>query len=86
MYGSTIQPSADDRATQFTGTPDRPTEHYSGLSLMVEAYAAIWLILMAWLFLIWRKTSNLTARVDGLEQAIARAEGGRDKDKKEPRA
>lgn len=64
---------AADRATEFTAV-DGQTEHYSGFTLMVQAYAAIWLILMVWLVLIWRKTAQLGARVDGLERAIARAE------------
>ena len=36
----------DDRATEFTAVEGG--EEYSGGSLLVEAYAAIWLILMAW--------------------------------------
>ena len=69
-----IQPTADDRATDFTAVDGNTGEHYSGYTLMVEAYAAIWLILRAWLVLLWRKQSDLTARVEGLEHAITRAE------------
>lgn len=77
MQSAQRQESApDDRATEFKAVEGQG-EHYSGYALMVEAYAAIWLILMLWLVLIWRKTAGLTARVDGLEQAIARAEGRR---------
>ncbi len=77
MQSSSTQPtSADDRATEFKAV-DGQTEHYSGYSLMVEAYAAIWIILLVWLALIWRRATSLTARVDGLERAIARAEAGR---------
>ena len=75
MHLSMIQPSAaDDRATEFQAVPETGRETYSGYTLMVEAYAAIWLILMAWLVLIWRKQAQLTARVEGLEGALARAE------------
>lgn len=56
------------QATAETG------EHFNGYTLMVEAYAAIWLILMGWLVMIWRKSATLTARVDGLEAALDRAE------------
>ena len=74
MHASMIQPTpADDRATEFKAV-DATGEHYSGYTLMVEAYAAIWLIMLVWLALIWRKQQNLAARVDGLEGAIARAE------------
>lgn len=75
MHASSIQPAtiADDRATTFTAV-DGTGEHYDGYTLLVEAYAAIWLILMAWLLLLWRKQAGLTARITGLEAAIARAE------------
>jgi hypothetical protein len=66
--------SADDRATDFKAVEGETGEHFSGYSLMVEAYAAIWLILMAWLVFLWRKQADLTNRVAGLEGALARAE------------
>jgi len=40
---------------------------------MVEAYAAIWMIIMFWLVLVWRKQATLHRRVDDLEHAIDRA-------------
>jgi CcmD family protein len=61
----------DDRATQFQAVQGGET--YSGMNLMVGAYAAIWVILLAWIFLLWRKQQSLTARLDGLENAIDRA-------------
>ena len=79
-HASMIQPSsapaagsADDRSTEFTAV-DATGEQFNGYTLMVEAYAAIWLIMMVWLGLVWRKQQNLAARVAGLEGAIARAE------------
>ena len=69
-----IQPTPDDRATDFKPVEGTTGEHYSGYTLMVEAYAAIWLILMAWLVLLWRKQADLGARLEGLEAAIDRAE------------
>lgn len=61
----------DDRATEFTAVEGG--EHYSGSTLLVEAYAAIWLIMMVWIFMLWRKSSTLAERLDGLERAIDRA-------------
>jgi CcmD family protein len=66
-------PSPQDRATQFTAVSETG-EHFNGYTLMVEAYAAIWLVLMGWLVFLWRKQADLSARVSGLEGAIARAE------------
>lgn len=72
------QPSAaDDRATDFKAVEGTTGEHFNGYTLMVEAYAAIWLILMVWLVFLWRKQADLTSRVEGLEEAIARAEKSR---------
>jgi hypothetical protein len=66
--------SADDRATDFQAVDGATGEQFSGYKLMVEAYAAIWLIMMAWLFFIWRKQADISDRVRGLESAIDRAE------------
>lgn len=71
-----IPPQPQDRATEFKPVEGQG-EHYSGFGLMVEAYAAIWLIMMVWLVFLWRRATNLTARVDGLERAIARAESAK---------
>lgn len=62
-----------DNATQMQATPETG-EHFNGYTLMVEAYAAIWLILMGWLVLLWKKQASLTTRVAGLEAALDRAE------------
>ena len=40
---------------------------------MVEAYAVIWIILMVWLVMLWRKQAGLNRKLDGLEAAIERA-------------
>lgn len=73
MYASMIQATPDDRATEYKAV-DTTGEHYNGYTLMVEAYAAIWLIMMLWLVFLWRKQADLTARITGLEDAITRAE------------
>ncbi|MBX3222550.1 MAG: CcmD family protein [Labilithrix sp.] len=73
MHTSTTQPTADDRATEFQAV-DGTGEQFSGYTLLVEAYAAIWLILFVWLVFIWRKQADLAARVEGLEGALTRAE------------
>jgi len=66
--------TADDRATDFEAVTGETGEHYSGYTLMVTAYGLIWAIMMAWIFLLWRKQASLNTRLDGLESAIGRAE------------
>ena len=44
----------------------------SGGTLLVEAYAALWLILLAFLFVSWRRQGRIDARVEELERALAR--------------
>jgi CcmD family protein len=61
-----------DRATSFQPV-EGGGEHRSGVTLMVEAYAVIWTILMVWLVLLWRKQARLNERLDGLEGAIVKA-------------
>ncbi|MBX3260855.1 MAG: CcmD family protein [Labilithrix sp.] len=72
-HASMIQPTADDRATEFEAV-EGTGEQFSGYTLLVEAYAAIWLILLVWLVFLWRKQADLAARVAGLEGALTRAE------------
>jgi hypothetical protein len=62
----------DDRATSFQAV-EGGTEQHSGTTLMVEAYSALWVLLMGWIFLLWRKQAALNLRLDGLENAIDQA-------------
>jgi CcmD family protein len=73
-----------DRATEFTAVENG--EHYNGSTLMVAAYAAIWVLLMAWIYLLWRKQAMLAARLDGLEKSIDRAAAAVEQKKKAPKA
>ena len=62
----------DDRATSFQAVKGEP-EHYSGETLLVSAYAVLWVIVLAWVALVWRKQGALTARLDDLERVIGDA-------------
>ena len=70
-------PGAEDRSTAF-----RPVqggnELQSGEKLLVEAYAAIWVILFALVLFSWRRQRRLDDRMGVLSAAIdkARREGG----------
>ncbi len=67
-----VGPSSD-RSTEFTSV-GTTGEEFNGYTLMVEAYAAIWLILLVWFGLLWRRQRELSGRVAGLEEALYRAE------------
>jgi hypothetical protein len=62
----------DGRSTTFQPVEGGPEQH-SGSALLVEAYVILWLILMAWLLLTWRRQKAIGARLEGLEKAIDRA-------------
>ncbi|MFO0760239.1 MAG: CcmD family protein [Byssovorax sp.] len=64
-------PSADDRSTSFRAV-EGGGEMQSGEKLLVEAYAAIWLVLFALIFISWRRQKSIDARVVVLESAIAK--------------
>ncbi len=68
-----IQPTPEDRATEFKAVDGSAGETYSGSTLMVAAYGAIWVILMVWLLLLWGKAKAQEERLDGLEKALDRA-------------
>lgn len=66
-------PSAEpaQRSTEFRAV-EGGTEMVSGGTLLVEAYAALWLILLGFLLVSWRRQTRIDARVDELEKAVAR--------------
>lgn len=66
----------DDRSTSFRAVEGGP-EMQSGAVLLVEAYAAIWLVLMFWLLMLWRKQRALHERLDEVERGLSRAENAR---------
>ncbi len=65
-------PTPDGRSTTFQAVQGGEEQH-SGTTLLVEAYSVLWVILMAWLLLVWRRQKNADARLDDLEKAIDRA-------------
>jgi hypothetical protein len=62
----------EGRSTTFQAV-EGGAETRSGSTLMVEAYVVLWLILLTWIVLLWRKQSGLNARLDDLERAIDKA-------------
>jgi CcmD family protein len=62
----------DDRSTTFQAVHGEP-EHYSGETLLVSAYAVLWMILLLWVAFVWRKQSTLDARLDDLERELDKA-------------
>ncbi len=63
---------AERGPTEFQSVGNAPA-NYNGFTLMVTAYALIWVILMVWLLMMWQKSRALAARVDELDLAIDRA-------------
>jgi CcmD family protein len=73
---TTTQPqpeSPSDRSTTFQPVEGSPTEQYSGTTLLVVAYSALWVVLFAWVALVWRKQSALRARLDDLDRVLDKA-------------
>jgi hypothetical protein len=65
--------SPGDRATTFQPMQGPQAEHYSGEVLLVSAYAILWVILLSWVALVWRKQSAMGARLADLEREIDKA-------------
>lgn len=80
LFRQPTQP--DDRATEFKAVEPTAGETYNGQTLMVVAYGAIWVIIMAWLFMLWRKAQSQQERLEGLERALDRAAAAADKKEK----
>jgi hypothetical protein len=72
--GAAAQTTSADppqRSTEFQAV-EGGAEMVSGGTLLVEAYCALWLILLAFLLVSWRRQGRLDQRVDELEKALAR--------------
>ena len=69
-------PAADpsQRSTEFHAV-DGGAEVMSGETLLVEAYAALWVILFGFIFVSWRRQSRIDARVSELERLVAQGQG-----------
>jgi hypothetical protein len=59
------------RSTEFQAV-EGGAEMVSGGTLLVEAYCALWLILLAFLLISWRRQGRIDQRVGELEKALAR--------------
>lgn len=70
--GKESQPSpADGRSDKFVAVEGGP-ETMSGETLLVEAYAATWIILFGFVIMSWRRQARIDARVAELERTVAR--------------
>ncbi len=80
---SSASASPDDRSATFQPVAGGPETH-NGTVLLVEAYAAIWIVLMVWLFFLWRKQRALHDRLDEVERSLTRAESHAAAERKAP--
>lgn len=71
-------PSADDRGTAFRAI-EGGGEMQSGEKLLVEAYAALWLILFGLILISWRRQKTIDARVAVLEHELGKVRAAGDK-------
>jgi CcmD family protein len=69
----TTQETPNDRATTFQAVPGNQTEQYSGATLLVSAYAVLWVVVFVWVALVWRRQGALDARLTDLERVLDRA-------------
>ena len=70
-------PSPDDRSTDFHAAQGE-AQQYSGEALLVSAYGALWIVLMIWVAIGWRKLSRVADRLDDLERVIDKAAAAQD--------
>ena len=61
------------RTTEFRAV-EGGAETMSGGTLLVEAYAALWIILFGFVVVSWRRQSRIDARVAELERAVTRGQ------------
>jgi len=67
-------PEATERSTEFQAV-DGGAQTTSGELLLVEAYAATWLVVFAFLLVSWRRQARIDARMGELEKRLAQHQG-----------
>ena len=77
----TIQQTPNDRATEFQAVQGNPSEQYSGGTLLVTAYAVLWVVVFVWIGFVWRKQRALDARLADLERVLDKAAAADEKAK-----
>jgi CcmD family protein len=69
---SPTPPTAEDRSTTFQPVQGG-NQMQSGERLLVEAYAAIWVVMFVFLALMFRRQRRLDQRIEALDNALRRA-------------
>jgi CcmD family protein len=59
--------------------PVAPQETYSGGTLLVLAYAAIWLIVFGFVFFAWQRTRSLEDKLSTIEGGLRRSREAHEK-------
>ena len=70
------EPAPAPRETSFRPV-EGGRETTSGELLLIEAYAALWIILLGFLLVSWRRQSRIDARVAELERSLAQPHGAK---------
>ncbi len=68
------KPEATERSTEFQAVEGGP-QTTSGELLLVEAYAATWLVVFAFIFVSWRRQARIDARMGELERRLSQHQG-----------
>lgn len=58
-----------DRTTEFHAV-EGDVEEFSGGTLLVQAYAAIWLIVFGLIAMLWNQQRRVHARLDALDKSL----------------
>jgi hypothetical protein len=69
MMQETVQNTPDDRAMGFTRV-EGGTETTSAALMLVLAYLVMWVILIGFVWLSWRKLGRVESRLGGLERNL----------------
>ena len=71
--GGSAAPASSGDGGSFAPVQNEP-ETTSGETLLVSAYAVVWVALMVFVVAAWRRTRSLEQKVSTLESAVAKAQ------------
>ena len=72
-----LQPAAPGQEGFVPVTPGTATEQLPAAPLVVAAYAIIWIVVMVYLWTIWRRLTKVETDMRALEQRRASTPGSR---------
>ena len=76
INSNTLTTDPQSRASEFVAVSGAPAETTSATTMLVTAYALFWLLLLAFVWMTWRRQRSLAERLLQIESRVASQSNG----------